>query len=119
MNALPASIYVHHCVSGATGQKRAMNPLELEFRRLCVTMWMLGNKLGSSPRATSAITETCFLFINQVFRSFIRPFFRPFFLSFCLFFNFRTGLGAQLGDTTYAISVVRLWFQPSSPHHKN
>lgn len=35
MNALPACTYAHHCVSGATGgQKRATNPLELEFRRL-------------------------------------------------------------------------------------
>lgn len=46
LSFLPASVYVHTCVRGATEDRRGHGPLEVEFQTVVSTIWMLRTKLG-------------------------------------------------------------------------
>jgi hypothetical protein len=41
----------------ARGQKRVLDPLELEIWTVVSVMWELGIKVGSSPRTTCALNH--------------------------------------------------------------
>ena len=56
MNVLPACMFLYHMYAGAHGgQKRALDPLELELQIILSAMWVSEIKPRSSARALIAL----------------------------------------------------------------
>lgn len=55
----PACMPVHCCIRAVwRGQKRALEPLELELKKVVAVMEVLGKKPGTSGRAAASVFDS-------------------------------------------------------------